>query len=135
MQQKSDRRALSRIAIPDAVVKYKSPKKSGLFSSFSESERVINLSKSGIAFQMAEPVEFGKSVELKLNFADGKTLKLKGQVRWQNESEYKSGFITGVQFFAFGRNEKYNSPRALEYLRSIDGLAFSKRADKNTERH
>jgi hypothetical protein len=135
MQEKSDRRTLIRFYKPGAVVRYKHKKKTGIFASYSEEEKVFDLSKSGVAFPMEHPLKFGQSVILKVSFPDGKTLRLKGHVRWQNREQRGNNFITGIQFSAFGRNEDYNSPKALEYLRSLQGQSMIKRNHQNTEKN
>lgn len=135
MESSSDRRTLVRIYNPDAVVRYKHRTKTGFFSSYSEREQVHNLSKSGMAFPINESLEFGEHVMLKVSFSDGKTLRLKGHVRWQNKTNAGANYLTGIQFNAFGRSEEYNSPKALEYLRSLAGQAMMKRSHREPEKH
>lgn len=133
IKENTDRRTLYRIPNPGAVVRYKQMKKTGLFSTFSEPEEVINLSKSGLALNIQEPLAFGRDVVIKLTFKDGKTLKLKGNIRWQSKDFTSSTYTTGVQFVAFGRSDAYNSPKALEYLRSLRGQAVEKKFDQPAE--
>jgi len=135
MQTEHDQRASHRIDHPDAVVKYKYKKNSGLFSSYSDSLPILNLSKSGLAIHMSDILSYGRNIELKLRFTDGSSLKLKGLVRWQTQENHYDRYVTGIQFNAFGNQNGYNPTKALDYLRTIDGLGISKtmydKSDKN----
>jgi hypothetical protein len=128
MDKDDDRRASHRIDHPDAVVKYK--KKAGLLFSFSDAIPILNLSKSGLALQISDALNYGENLNMILEFADGKSFKLKGLVRWQREDNQSTKFFTtGIQFNPFGKQYGYNSILALDYLRSLDGLSISKTTD------
>lgn len=125
-----DRRVFTRIEIPGAKIKYKKNGKSKFLSSLSKSVDIMNLSKSGICFQIDETVKYGDPVVMQINFPDGKNLRLKGQVRWHNLQQTGSSYHAGVQFAPFGQLSNYNSIEALEYLRSMEGLALEKPEEK-----
>ena len=121
-----DRRVFTRIEIPGAKIKYKKNGKSNFLNSLSRSIDIMNLSKSGIFFPIDETLKYGDPVIMKIQFPDGKYLRLKGQIRWQNSPNTNSSNHVGVQFSPFGEQGDHNPIEALEYLRSMDGLALVK---------
>ncbi len=121
-----DKRVFTRIEIPGAKIKYKKNGKSNFLSSLSKSVDIMNLSKSGICFQIDKTMKYGDPVIMKIQFPDGRNLQLKGQIRWHNLQQTNSSYHAGVQFAPFGRQSDYNSIEALEYLRSMEGLALIK---------
>jgi len=129
-----DRRVFTRVEIPGAKIKYKKNGKSRFLSTLSKSVEIMNLSKSGICFPIDETLKYGDPVVMQVDFPDGRNFRLKGQVRWHNlqQGSSTSSYHAGVQFAPFGRQSSYNSIEALEYLRSMDGLAIVKNEeDKN----
>jgi len=123
-----DRRVFTRIEIPGAKIKYKRNGKSRFLSSLSKSVEIMNLSKSGICFPIDETLKYGDPVVMQVDFPDGKNFRLKGQIRWHNlrQENSNSSYHAGVQFAPFGQQSNYNSIEALEYLRSMEGLAVVK---------
>ncbi len=120
-----DKRVLTRAVIPGARVRYKKIGTKGFFNLFSRPLDIHNLSKSGLSFQLDKKLPTGALVYMKLFFPDGHHLHLRGQVRWHRRIETAQDFSVGVQFFPFGTRGEYNPPKALDYLRAIDGQAMT----------
>ena len=122
-QDMKDRRTLKRIAVPGISLKYRVGRGISRFKGSSDALNVVNLSKSGIAFELQENIAYNTPVELRMKFPDGKKLELKGRVRW-NKNEDSAATLVGVQFNPFGEHNKYNPLHALEYLRSMKDQAI-----------
>jgi len=122
-QDMKDRRTLKRISLPGVVVKYKTGNSlSSRLKGASSALQVINLSKSGMALELADNLDYNTPIDLKVKFPDGVNLELKGRVRWHSTNGSQTSTV-GVQFIPFGHNSKYNSLHALEYLRSMKDQA------------
>jgi hypothetical protein len=119
-----DKRVLTRILVPGAHVQYKKNSPKSLFGLFSKPKAISNLSKSGVCFLSDEEMGRGEDIYMKIYFPDGNSLYLKGQIRWKDKDNTNNYFIHGVQFYPFGRDGRYNPLKALEYLRSLDGLGL-----------
>jgi len=113
-----DRRAVSRIAVSGAQLKYKRLNTRNLIQFFSKRVPVEDLSKSGIGFITEEALEVGEKIAVKVFFPDGHHLSLKGQVRWR-EKDDSANCRMGLQFHPFGKGAHYNPLKALEYLRKL----------------
>jgi hypothetical protein len=112
------KRYATRIVIPGATIRfYTISKKRFFFKPSIEESELINLSKSGASFFANELLPFGEKLAMKLDFPDGTVLKLTGSVRWVREDMGR--YNVGVLFDPFGKGNGYNSPRALEYLKTI----------------
>jgi hypothetical protein len=92
------------------------------FAGMSKPSDMQNLSKSGLAFEIDQALGFGEKIHMKLQFPDGSSLELKGQIRWNVSMNGGNVYKVGIQFFPFGTSRNYNPLKALDYLRSIDGL-------------
>lgn len=125
MSKDNERRSFERIEIPGASVRYKISKGLGLIKNYSHSEGILNLSKSGIAFNMRHSVVFGTPLEMKISFPDGNDLHLKGKIRWQKNTNGSGRETIGVMFNPFGSKKQYNSIKALEYLRAMKNQAIN----------
>lgn len=121
-----DRRVFTRIEIPDAKIRYRKIGLRNLLNILSKPVHIKNLSKSGICFSIDNKLRYGDPIVMKIQFPDGKNLRLRGEIRWQNDLNSDTAFHIGVQFFAFGVQTDYNPIEALEYLRAMDGLTFMK---------
>ena len=121
-----DRRVFTRIEIPGAKIQYRKTGMRSLLNILSKPVHIKNLSKSGICFPIDDKLRFGDPVVMKIQFPDGKNLRLRGEIRWQNERNAGPSSHVGVQFNPFGSQTEYNPIEALEYLRSMEGLAFVK---------
>ncbi len=128
-----EKRGPVRSEIQGAILQFRRIEKGNLFSILSKPVIINNLSKSGICFLSDRLLTNGETIKMKVIFPDGKKVKLKGHIRWNKEMEnHNSQYITGVQFKPFGTNESYNSLKALEVLRSIDGQSILKSIPKAT---
>ncbi|MCB0282284.1 MAG: PilZ domain-containing protein [Calditrichae bacterium] len=125
MKKEEERRSFERVELPGVSVRYKVSKGLSVLKNYSQAETVINLSKSGIAFYMKQPANFGTPVEMKLSFPDGNDLLLKGKIRWKKNTNGSGNETTGVMFNPFGSKREYNSIKALEYLRAIKDQAIN----------
>jgi len=121
-----DKRVLTRIFIPGAQVQYKRKSTKILFGLFSRPVDITNLSKSGVCFLVEEEVLTGEDIHMKICFPDGQSLHLKGQIRWKDKDDSTNNIKLGIQFHPFGSGGQYNPLKALEYLRSLDGLELSR---------
>ncbi len=129
VQEMKDRRTLKRIAVPGISLKYKVGRGISRFRGTSSALNVVNLSKSGIAFELTEPIAYNTPVEMRVKFPDGKKLELKGRVRW-NRNDNNTSTLVGVQFNPFGEHSKYNPIHALEYLRAMKDQAIELKAEQ-----
>jgi hypothetical protein len=85
---------------------------------------------------MSDALHYGENINMILIFGDGKSLKLKGLIRWQKQDNQSARFLTtGVQFNAFGKQYGYNPIWALDYLRSLDGLGISRMSETQSEKN
>ena len=121
-----DRRGFTRIKIQGAKIQYRRESVRGLWGVLSKPAEVQDISKSGLAFITNELLEHGDKIVMKINFPDGKHLKLKGQIRWNQQHSSSDSFYLGVQFAPFGYRHDYNSMSAWEYLRSMEGQSIIK---------
>lgn len=119
-----ERRSFMRIEVPGAQVKYKLPTKLRFMKNFSATAEVENVSKSGISFNAAKDIEKGSTVDMRLSFPDGKSIELKGKVRWEENETVGQERKIGVLFNPFGQHKDYNSMSALEYLREMKDQAI-----------
>ena len=123
-----DRRVFTRIKIPGAKIQYRKIGLRNLLNILSKPTHIKNLSKSGICFSLDDKLRYGDPIVMKIQFPDGKNIRLRGEIRWQNGLNSDTALHVGVQFLAFGAKTDYNPIEALEYLRAMDGLAFMKPA-------
>ena len=124
-EKDNDRRSFERIRIPGASVRYKITRGFNLLKNYSGSSEILNLSKSGMAFHINQPVSFGTPLEMKISFPDGNDLFLKGKLRWRKNTNGHNNETAGVLFNPFGSKKEYNSIKALEFLRSMKDQAVS----------
>ena len=122
-----EKRGPIRSEIPGTFVQFRKLKKMKFFSALSKPVEVSNLSKSGICFSSDHPLGSGEPIAMKVIFPDGRKVNLKGHIRWNKELNTNNSYITGVQFYPFGTTGSYNSLKALDVLRSIDGQSVFRR--------
>ena len=110
-----DKRATDRILIPGATIVLRRKNRLGLLEKASEQIQISNFTKSGIAFKSEHKFRIGESVFLDIVIPGEKTLRLAGDIRWIDVSN----FTAGAQFKAFGSGREYNPLTALEKLRFL----------------
>lgn len=128
MEKKSDseRRASSRIEIPNTSIQYKLSGIKHSLKNYSDPKQVLNISKSGLSLHLLENVTFGDRLHVKINFPDGNKINLKGKIRWAVEDEINAQQV-GILFDPFGSRKEYNPVEALEYLRKMKDQATQSR--------
>jgi len=114
-----DRRRQERIEIPDAQTYFKFEHMAEPENMFEGPEKLIDLSKGGISFETAKTIAPDDILWVKLAIPDEESLILKGIVRWTGRVPRSRKIRIGVRFTLFGREEKYNSPAALERLENL----------------
>jgi len=117
-----DRRFFTRIQVPGTKIQYKKINGKKLFAGLSRPAELKNISKSGLAFYAMEQLRSGEQLLMKVQFPDGKKLRLVGRIRWQDEYDDTDTFEIGVQFAPFGTRSEYNSLKDWDYLKSLKGL-------------
>ncbi|MEJ2053019.1 MAG: PilZ domain-containing protein [Calditrichaceae bacterium] len=120
-----ERRSLKRIQVPGAKVRLKRSTGLNIFNVMNKTSALINISKSGLSFEIDEEFQYGDSIEIHLSFPDGRRFNLKGRIRWHKNLIPNLSRI-GIQFYPFGNSRRYNSIKALEYLRNMDGQRIEK---------
>ena len=128
-----DKRVFTRIQVPGAWIQFRKLGKIYSIPALSKQIDINNISKSGLCFETDCPMNYGDPISMKLNFPDGVSLRLKGQIRWNKEVDSTNHYYTGVQFNLFGTHRKYNSISTLEYLRSLNGQGLIKSVSKDDE--
>jgi len=121
-----ERRSIKRIHVPGAQVRLKKPTGLGVFNVLSKPSELIDISKSGLSFVFDENCQYGDTICIRLSFPDGKRFSLKGKIRWYNNGTPENPRV-GIQFYPFGSNRRYNSIKALEYLRGMDGQQLERK--------
>ena len=115
-----ERRSLKRVQVPGAKIRLKKSSGLGVFNLLSKESAILDISKSGLSFEIDEEFHSGDIIYIRISFPDGKSFNLKGNIRW-----FKDGISecprVGIQFHPFGSGRHYNSLKALEYLRKMDG--------------
>ena len=127
-----DRRFFTRIEVPGTKIQYKKVGSTKLFTALSKPGELKNISKSGLAFFAMEQLQSGDRLLLKVQFPDGKKLRLLGRIRWQDEYDDIEKFEVGVQFAPFGTRSEYNSLKDWDYLKSLKGLDIIKPQEDDT---
>jgi len=127
-----ERRSLKRIQIPGAKVRLKRSTGLNIFNVLNKSSALINISKSGLSFEIDEEFRSGDTIEIYVAFPDGKGFNLKGKIRWLKNMIPNNSRID-IQFYPFGSNRRYNSIKALEYLRKMDGQQIERIKRKSEE--
>jgi len=107
------------MAIEDATVRFRHLAASMFWSRMSPHFQLHNLSKSGLAFSTKFPVKLGDKLLLKICFANGECVPLKGIVKWIKEHPDLKVFNVGVQFLPFGSHKEYNDLASLDFLRKL----------------
>lgn len=115
-----ERRSLKRIQVPGAKVRLKKSSGLGVFNLLSKESAIIDISKSGLSFEVSEDFNSGDIIYIRITFPDGKSFNLKGKIRWYKDALTDCSRV-GIQFHPFGNGRHYNSLKALEYLRNMDG--------------
>ena len=131
-----ERRSIKRIHIPGALVRLKKSTGLSVFNMLSKSSELIDISKSGLSFRIDEECRYGDTIYFHLSFPDGRSFSLRGIIRWYNEGTLENPRV-GIQFYPFGNGRRYNSIKALEYLRNMDGqqLERKKKEDDEENKH
>ncbi|HEM48829.1 MAG TPA: PilZ domain-containing protein [Caldithrix sp.] len=131
-----ERRSIKRIQVPGAKVRLKKPAGLGVFNLLSKPSEIIDISKSGLSFQIDEECRYGDTICFRISFPDGRSFSLKGRIRWYNDGSPENPRV-GVQFSPFGSGKHYNSIKALEYLRNMDGqqLEIRKKEPEGDTKH
>ncbi len=114
-----ERRGLPRLAIKDATVRFKHLANNMFWAKLSPHFQLHNLSKSGLSFTTKFPVKRGDKLLLKVCFANGDCVPLKGIVKWVMEASSSNHYHVGVQFLPFGSHKEYNDIESLEFLRKL----------------
>jgi len=120
-----ERRSIKRIQLPGVKVRLKKSTGLGVFNLLSKASAIIDISKSGLSFEMNEDCRYGDIISIHLTFPDGRRFNLKGSIRWLKSSEPNNPRV-GIQFHPFGSGRRYNPVKALEYLRKMDGQQTEK---------
>ena len=115
----AERRALDRVMVPGAIVSYKKMKTVALFDRFSQPKPLRNISKSGVCFELDQPIKYGERIRLEIKIPGHKTLRLDGNVRWFKSAMDNGKFFAGAQFVPFGKGKDFNSMGVLEDLRNL----------------
>ena len=121
-----ERRSIKRIHVPGATVRLKKSTGLSVFNLLSKPADLIDISKSGLSFMMSEAIQSGDTIFFYLSFPDGKSFSLKGKIRWYKGANPEKPRV-GIQFYPFGSGRRYNSLRALEYLRNMDGQRLERK--------
>lgn len=121
-----ERRSIKRIQIPGAKVRLKKPTGLGVFNLLSKPSEIIDISKSGLSFKMNEAFQYGDTICIHLSFPDGRSFSLKARIRWFKGTTPDEPRV-GIQFYPFGSGRHYNSIKALEYLRNMDGQRLERK--------
>lgn len=127
-----ERRSIKRIHVPGALVRLKKSTGLGVFNMLSKPSELINISKSGLSFRIDEEYRYGDTIFIRLSFPDGRSFSLRGIIRWYNEGTPENPRV-GIQFYPFGSGRRYNSIKALEYLRSMDGQKLERKKTDEDE--
>ncbi len=115
-----ERRELPRLVLNNATVRFKKLGAASFWTRLSPHCAINDLSKSGLSFTTSFPIKKGDKIFLKVFFADGNTINLKGIVRWEKETNNgTTQHLVGVQFLPFGENSDYNDLSSLDYLRKL----------------
>lgn len=115
-----ERRELPRLALNNVTVRFKKLGPTSFWARLSPPFSIKDLSKSGLSFTTDFPVKKGEKIFLKLAFADGSLIPLKGTVRWLKKiEEQQDQLLVGVQFLPFGNHSDYNDLSSLDYLRKL----------------
>ena len=118
-----EKRACIRFKIPGATVSYKQGK--FFFSKKKYVEEfypVVEISRGGIRFLGQKLFTTASKISLKILIPEvDSPLILKGRVRWASSSppmSYK--YQIGVQFDPFGMEKRYNRPKFLDKIISLE---------------
>ena len=115
-----ERRELPRLALNNVTVRFKKLSPATFWARLSPPYSIRDLSKSGLSFSTDFPVKKGEKIYLKVTFADGKVIPLKGTVRWLKKIKADEEMnLVGVQFLPFGNHSDYNDLSSLDYLRKL----------------
>ncbi len=117
-----ERRHLDRFKIPGAEVSYKLPDGS------SSRVKLIDITRSGIRFEINNPVIIGEIIELEIIVPRKDKIFIKGHVVWTSKPNSENPAYAVVQFLPFGSDERYNSMQSYEqhkelsevYLQSVE---------------
>jgi len=121
-----ERRSIKRIQVPGAKVRLKKQTGLNVFNVLSKPSALIDISKSGLSFEINEEYRYGDIIYVRLSFPDGRSFSLKGNIRWFNNGTPENPRV-GIQFYPFGSGRRYNSIKALEYLRNMDGQRLERK--------
>ena len=121
-----ERRSIKRIQVPGAKVRLKKSAGLSVFNILSKPSTLIDISKSGMSFRIEEECRYGDTISIRITFPDGRSFSLKGRIRWYNDGSPENPRV-GVQFYPFGSGRRYNSIKALEYLRNMDGQQLERK--------
>lgn len=121
-----ERRSIKRIHVPGALVRLKKSTGLSVFNMLSKASELIDISKSGLSFTIDEEYQYGDTICIRLTFPDGKSFSLKGKIRWFNNGTPENPRV-GIQFYPFGSGRRYNSVKALDYLRNMDGQQLERK--------
>ena len=115
-----ERRGLPRLSIKDTTVRIKHLATNLFWSRTSPHFKLHNLSKSGLSFSTKKlPIKSGDKLLIKIYFANGDCIPIKGIVKWIKEHPHLQAFHVGVQFLPFGSHKDYNDLKSLEFLREL----------------
>ena len=108
-----ERRHLDRFKIPGAEVSYKLPDGSSSRAKF------IDITRSGVRFEINNPVIIGKIIELELIIPQKDKIFIKGHVVWTSKPDSGNPAYAVVQFLVFGSDVRYNSMQSYEQLKEL----------------
>ena len=108
-----ERRHLDRFKIPGANVSYKLPDGS------SSRVNIVDITRSGVRFEINDPVIIGEIIELKIIVPRKNNIFIKGHVVWTSKPDSENPAYAVVQFLPFGSDERYNSMQSYEQLKEL----------------
>ena len=125
MNENKDRRSFDRPKVPELeafiintswhyLLRYKLFHSIAIFILGKDS--IQNLSASGSCILSKNNFEPGKAIYLFLSSPGGKTIFMKGIVRWVSSDRENNMYYVGTQFLAYGNGKRYNSFKVLEQL-------------------
>jgi hypothetical protein len=115
-----EKRKCRRFEIPEATVRYRRLGLPFSLNRFSESYRLIDLSKGGMAFECDKKLVPGMKIAVQLLVPGNPPLNLHAIVGRYGYNAEEMTAIAGIGFLPFGMRRGGNSREALEVLTMLD---------------
>ncbi len=115
-----EKRAVSRIQIPEATVSFKRGSRFPIIERFSRPYSLQDITKSGLCFESPDSFKRGELVHFDIRIPGEKTIRIEANVCWTQSGNGSSVHRVGAQFRPFGKGIHMNSMRSLETLRVIE---------------